>query len=291
MSAKRENQKNLEEKGWVIIKNVFTKAEVEELRNKVQLSDKQGYKKGDLLSNPNLENVVYDDRILKIISEVLGSKPIYFGDSSYQIASVVGRISSGFHKDNVDRDDQNGPDWKSPYTIVRVGIYLQDHARHSEGLILRTGSHKYTDLTKGKKINAPTEPGDIVIWYLTTSHSGNAKRIKLFNYPVLGFDDTHSFKSLLYFRIQRFAPFLIQKSEKDRMALFLTFGLNDKHLERYLTYMKTRRYAVEAWKDSKYSPELLNKIKDKNFTFINMNDVVKDIKLEEVKSEHVPTAY
>jgi hypothetical protein len=148
---------------------------------------------------------------------------------------------------------------------------------------LRTGSHKFTDLTKGKKVNAPTEPGDIVIWYLTTTHSGNAKRFKFFNSPVLAFDGTKSFRSMLYFRIQKYASFLLQKSEADRIALFLTYGIKDHHLDHYLKYLKTRKYAIKMWRNSPYSKELLDKVKGKKLTVLSMTEAVKDIKLEELK--------
>ena len=291
MDNLKEIKNKLENNGWAIVRNVFAKEEVHSLRNKVFLSEQQGYNKGDLLSNPNLGHVIYDERILKIVAEILGKEPVYFGDSGYQIASVLGRISSGFHKDCVDRDDQNGPDWKSPYTIIRIGLYLQDHANHSEGLILRTGSHKYIDLTKGEKVNADTKPGDIVIWYHTTSHSGNAKRIKLINYPVLGFDGTKSFSSMLYFRLQKYANFMIQKAEKDRMAIFMSFGINDHHLDRNIKYLKNRRYAVKNWQNSKYSPELLDRIKGKKLTVLSMYDVVKDVNLNEIGEANYALKY
>lgn len=67
-------------------------------------------------------------------------------------------------------------------------------------------------------MNAPTEPSDFVIWYHTTSHSGNDKRLNFFKNIVLAYDGTKSFNSLLGFRIERFANFLIEKAEKDRVA-------------------------------------------------------------------------
>ena len=48
-------------------------------------------------------------------------------------------VQRGFHKDNADRVDPNAPDWNGRYTVLRFGIYLQDHYRHTGGLTCGTG--------------------------------------------------------------------------------------------------------------------------------------------------------
>jgi hypothetical protein len=110
--------------GYLLIRDVFSKTEVEELRKHVIELFPNGC--GDILSKPFLREVLLDDRILDMAQKILGGKPVYFGDSS----CVKGKISYGWHKDNADRRDANAPDWQSKYTLIRFGLYLQDHSKH-----------------------------------------------------------------------------------------------------------------------------------------------------------------
>lgn len=277
LSGKRDT---LKKDGWVIIKNVFSAEEVAQMRQEMSKADKEQYGKGDLLSNPYLSHVVYDDRILKIVTEVLGQKPVYYGDSTFQIASSIGRISNGFHKDCADRLDATAPDWQSEYTIIRVGIYLQDHSKYSEGLVVRTGSHKYIELNKGKMVNVPSQPGDIIVWYLTTSHSGNARKAIWGDFPVLMGDmNVPAISRVLFFHLPKV---FIKSNPADRMAMFMSFGVNDNHLKRYIEYLKHRKYAVNIWKNSPYTAETLAKIKDKPLDVISMYETAQQINLDTI---------
>src|SRR5947209_3238764 len=114
------------ENGYALIRDVFSRDEIEELRKNVFASADH---KGDLMSNPLLRKVVLDDRVLSIARKILGGTPVYFTDST----CMLGDKSHGYHKDNADREDPNAPDWQSNYTIIRFGLYLQDHSRHSGG--------------------------------------------------------------------------------------------------------------------------------------------------------------
>ena len=53
----------------------------------------------------------------RIISEEI----VYFCDNSL----IIGNGSSGFHKDNVSRDNIDHPDWQSKYTIIRMVIFTR----------------------------------------------------------------------------------------------------------------------------------------------------------------------
>ena len=70
------------------------------------------YVTGDLLGKSLLAPknfFIFDERIIKIMKFFLqNSEIIYFGDSSVQF----GQGSRGFHKDNVDRLNPDGDDYK-----------------------------------------------------------------------------------------------------------------------------------------------------------------------------------
>ena len=140
---------SFEQDGFAVVRDVFTPQEVANMRHCIELQvdvdraegkfeqtffDAMGVKtgQGDLISKIHLREFLLDDRILAIARALLPAKPLtYFGESTYQLGSS-GRV---FHRDNVDRDKATGPDWDGPYPLLRMGIYLQDHRRHSGGMI------------------------------------------------------------------------------------------------------------------------------------------------------------
>ena len=270
MESKR--LENLKKDGWIVVKDFFDSEFCENLRKDCYQSTEAGLGGTDLLSNKYLNHLFLNEKLMALLTEILGEKPVYFGDSTYQIASVEGGIATGFHKDSVDRKNPNGIDWGNDYSLIRVGIYLQDHKDFSEGLVVRTNSHHTPDLKTGKKINVPSQKGDLIIWYLTTTHSGNAKRIKGTNEALLMKDNPAS--GLVNKVYDKILYKLLQPSQKDRVALFATFGKNDNHLERYLKYLKHRAYMVDIWKKTDYDSAILEAIKNQG-----------KLKVREMKSE------
>ncbi len=65
------------------------------------------------------------------------------------------------------------PDWKSPYTQLRFGIYCQDHVEHTGGLNLKIGSHDIPATSSGETLYVKTRPGDLAVWSMRITHSGN----------------------------------------------------------------------------------------------------------------------
>jgi hypothetical protein len=243
-----------EKDGYLVVKNVFSPSEIKKIRENAyqqyeidkkenldfqlpHLPTKAKYSKGDLLSKRLLRRVLLDDRILKIARAILGKDDlIYFGDSSYQIGTGL----RGFHRDNIDRNNLDGPDWKGTYTILRIGVYCQDHKNYSGGLKVKEGTHRNAD---GKAVFVDSEVGDVVLWSLKTMHSGNAVRLKLFpNYSI----NTSGKENLI--------PAFLKKDEQDeRISLFMTFALKSDHLERYLSeYTLKRKDTLEHLKASKF---------------------------------------
>ncbi len=220
--------------GYTVVRDVFDPKEVAEWRVRAGAAAEDARSRGcvlrpvqdkvlpvqDLLSLPELGSVVFDERILRIARTLLGQDEIvYFGDSGMQVGGYLG----SFHKDNTCRTDGKHEDWRSPYTLVRLGVYLQDHSRHSGGLKLRRGSHLFADVSSGRVVNVDSRIGDVVAWSLRITHSGHAIRVRGARWlalpPVL---ELHVPKRLV-------VPEACQ-----RIALFVTFGLSDAHLERYL---------------------------------------------------------
>ncbi|MBX7093164.1 MAG: hypothetical protein K1X56_00460 [Flavobacteriales bacterium] len=265
------DKSQLESKGWVWKTAVFSKEEIAQIRKWAEEAKKKN-PMGDLLQDDNLWKVLTDDRVLNLVKELVGPNPVYFGDSniSFDVSD------NGFHKDNVDRFNPTGGDWKGQYTIVRMGIYLQDHFEHSGGLTLRENSHTKPGNDHGKIINVRTKEGDLLAWYLTTTHSANAHVMKMA-------PNWH-----LHPRIARRIPgFLLQPKIRPRIALFFSFAANDEHLKRFITYLETREYAVNRWRNSYYAPEKIEAAKAKGLTILDMHEASKSMDLSKVSKEHV----
>ena len=126
------------EKGFLVVKQVFTADEANALRRKAYLQIEENERsnllvsrtagkpiRGELLSKRHLRELILDERIQSIAQELLGSVPIYFGDSNYQVGQV-GIGLRGWHKDNrKENRATHGPDWEGRYSLIRLGIYLQ----------------------------------------------------------------------------------------------------------------------------------------------------------------------
>lgn len=258
--------------GYCIVKNVFSLEEINEFRSlayqTLEKDKKEGrgsqevsriknvfYPKGDLMGKP-LKKVLFSDKILKIAETILGKKPTYFGDSTYQ----VGSGDRGFHRDNVDRLTKIGPDWEGEYDIIRVAIYMQDHDQYSGGLKVIEGSH----IGKGKKRKfIDSKAGDVVLWNLRVFHSGNGVRLRLLPNLVMGY------------RFENIMPkFLIKDSEQERISCFFSFSNEGRHLDRYINnYMKVK--LLDHFKEFS-NHESIPKLNKKNVKILNVKNFLEN---------------
>jgi Phytanoyl-CoA dioxygenase (PhyH) len=254
--------------GYAIKYNVFSKEEIVNMRERVkqQLEEDQKnnltftlqntsacYSRGDLLSKNHLNGILLDPRILQIAKDVLNTEHlVYFGDSTYQ----TGTGARGFHRDNVDRIFKSGPDWTPEYNLVRIGIYLQDHAKFSGGLKVKVGSHANRD---GKTIFINSNAGDVAVWSLKTLHSGNAVRLK--GLPGVSID--HSSIE------NRIPAFLKKEQQQERMSLFMTFGVPGPHVDRFIAeYMLKREDVLLNLKANVYSDDARKLLQSRNIELI-----------------------
>jgi hypothetical protein len=242
-------KEQLDNNGWVLCKNIFTKSEIDEFR-KSALESKSW--NGDLLSHKTLRKMMLNKKIVDIAKQSIDSNELlYFGDSTISINTQ----GIGQHKDSVDRKHPKGKDWEKGYSLIRIGIYLQDHKVNAGGLSLRHKSHVTSSLNHGKLINVPNEVGDVVVWKLTTTHSANANSFRFA--PKI---PAHAY-------LIRFLPnFLFRNVPVPRIAIFMTFGKDDYHFHKYIEYLKTREYMVKIWKNTSFSKEGIDEAKKMDVT-------------------------
>lgn len=250
----------LRERGYTVVRQCYDADEVRRLREIARetvaaaeregrlstLSGREGTIRGyagDLLSIASLRHVLLDQRLLGVVRTLLGGEPVYFGDSSFRIGKYGAR---GWHRDNVKRRRwRGGLDWRDPYPLLRLGLYLQDQARHSGGLALRPGSNRLGRLrpTLPKLVDA--QSGDLIVWTLRTVHSAEAVRLR--GLPGVP----------LHPRVQTLLPQRLRVDEgEERIVLFMTFACAGEQLDYYIDYLKSRDYMQEAWSASRFGPEV-----------------------------------
>jgi len=284
ISQASEAVKFFDEHGWVIFRNVFDAAEIRNFRRDVESVQQEPYP-GDLLSSRSLggSKFVLDKRIVHVAKCILRDTPFYFGDSSASMD--VGAM--GFHKDNPDREDQEAPDWQTPYSLVRIGVYLQDHTWYSGGLAVRDRSHLTVNRNKGRPLMIPTRSGDLVLWSLRTTHSGYATRLKVFPQVFVPIPFVKMLASFKLVKKYLFPVFFRPFESEKRLALFATFGVDDGHLARFIAYLRTRQYAVSKWQSTVYEKRLFDEAEAVGVKLISMRERVSDIDVSTLNKEHV----
>jgi Phytanoyl-CoA dioxygenase (PhyH) len=267
---------SFDREGYAIIRNVFAPEEIADIRTRVKLQveadqaegkfeqtffEAMGVKtgKGDLLSKVHLRDVLLDDRILGIARSLLPPEPlIYFGESTYQLGSS-GRA---FHRDNVDRTRAEGLDWDGPYPLLRMGIYLQDHRHHSGGLKVKAGSHLRDD---GPSVLVDSCVGDVVVWNMRTLHSGNAVRLRLMP-NFAGLPPSSHFRRLKFG--EDAVPLWMRRPlERERAALFMSFGVQSLHLDRYQSaFLRAHDAASDEKIKARFGDQVLSTLQRKQVT-------------------------
>ena len=191
---------------------------------------------GDLLAIRALERygyIFFNPELLDVLRGLLGSRDlVYFGDSSVQ----YGPAGRGFHKDNVDRYDGTKDDWKSDYGLIRCAFYLQDHVNHSGGLKVRLGSHNIPTHTKGRMADIASRYGDLVLWSMRLTHSGNNKKLR---FPP---------GAVLHPRLEMMLPSVLAAPEElRRISAFCAFGRPGSHADKYVDNLDVRANDYKAY--------------------------------------------
>ena len=248
------------ERGYTVVKRLFEPEEIETLRvqsaeamselERRGLSTRESgsegvgrYSRCDVLSIPELRHLILDRRLISVIGDLLGDRPTYFGESVLRIGKQGARA---WHRDNADRVKRfGGLDWQEPYRILRCGVYMQDQAKHSGGLAVRPHSNRPQRRIRSVPVFVEAQPGDLIVWDLRTVHSGEVVRCRL------------APKLPLHPWLQTRLPRVLQvPDERERIVVFMSFGLRGPHLDHYLEYLKTRPQNREIWETSRFGPEV-----------------------------------
>lgn len=165
--------------GVFIVRNALSQSEIAELRDVVRRHlSKRGrrFSLGRTQPNaaievPELAFIFAHPKILAIVKQVVGETGVVFTGH----CDIHMNMLSGWHKDSgetVPGGYFTGPYMTSPdCRVYKVAIYLQDTGRR-DGFTARLGSHRETDLSVGDKVNVQSRTGDIVVFDVRITHTG-----------------------------------------------------------------------------------------------------------------------
>ena len=264
--------------GYVILKSVFSKEHISEVRKKIiSLSSKNSIKfvsKFETILDEDLQKILLNEKLLKSIKEILAANSLlYYSDSNVVVRNNPYEDYDKYHHDA--RGEDVNISNEEEYPIIRLGVYFHDTKNFSGGLKIREKSHKhihfkfslwdylrkiklllfnkiynFNSLRLGRGLNIELEEGDIVIWNLRTHHAGMSRRLRLFPklclWPVFDKILPNSF----------FLPF---QYSNERVALFCSFAKNDLKNKNIIGYLKLKT-SNEKINQIKLNSELLNKL-------------------------------
>jgi len=195
---------------------------------------------GDILAVRELSKydyVFFKPELVSLAKHLLNTEElVYYGDSSTQFDAAA----RGFHKDHVERTNANTDDWVGDYGLIRCAFYCEDHSRHSGGLKVRISSQNVEscrdprDPSKishhaGKAVDVKSEYGDLIIWSMRLTHSGNYRKLKFLS------------RLCLHPRIESKLPnFLVVPEQMRRYFMSCAFARPGNHLQHYIKNMLRR---------------------------------------------------
>ena len=248
--------------------SIFSTQEIESLRAACAT-----YTAGDILSKSAFSFLPLDDRILMLVRAMIGDRIVYFGEST-ALYNAVAETPQYRHYHNDSRGDDF--DFSMDYSVIRVGIYLQDHARHSGGLKLRPGSHRKFCMEKNgfrsavkhllkrrrphdflvhHSLNVETTTGSILAWNMRIHHTGYARRLRRF--PNFA----------LHPHVENLLPDgVFMPEERERCVVFMTFGAPSGYLEMYIENRVNRQDMRNHWRNTHFTDEAVDLARRKGVT-------------------------
>ena len=251
----------LRTEGYCLIKNFFSKDEVNDLRSFVEMNREKDRDVYLSITDTQRGKCLLSNRYFDLLKNTLGDNLVYYLDSNLLVDNDKKTVGS-FHIDA--RNDDEDPS-STDYNVWRIGIYLQDHKNYSGGIKMISSSHKKLLLSSFKKflnvlikifkfkkkysiksffpsfkfINTPSEAGDIIIWNGRTHHSGRFQRLKFLKNLSL-----HPF-------FERLLPKFFFIEEKERLVIFQNWCTEHISSKNYIEYRFSETKSSNYWRNNK----------------------------------------
>jgi len=179
LEAGADMRQALDEDGIFVVRNVLCQNEIAQLRSiLLRHLPQHGLRFSLGKTQPNAAEMVPDlsfvfshPEILRVVKQVLGENEVVFTGH----CDIHMNMLSGWHKDS--GETVPGGYFTGPYMtsrecrVYKVAIYLQDTGRR-DGFTARLGSHRETDLAVGEEVRVQSRIGDIVVFDVRITHTG-----------------------------------------------------------------------------------------------------------------------
>ena len=169
--------------GYKIVSGVFSSEEIDTMRSLATsyFQDGNGFQnaggraKPDWISEESLyslRELVFSKNLESHVESLLGEPVEFIGHNDLHVNRTV-----GWHKDRLNNDARKF-EINSPWEVVngetmkifKVNIYLQDHSKNDDGLIVRQGNHLHENMDTGAMRILRPSLGDIVVFDQRINH-------------------------------------------------------------------------------------------------------------------------
>ena len=256
---------HLKKNGYVLIKNFFDKDDIKEIKD---ISEKLHSK--NIKSVPNLHNfnfswkLLVNQKLMKFLKEFYNPDKVYYLYNSHSVKQKNDEpVDPNWHRDNAHRIFGKGDDWNNGYNVLRVGIYLNEKDKDTNGIRLIKKSHV----------------GGKFICFLLRTLRSKFKRLyfnRLFRYffdKIVGTTVYPKFGDCLFFYANIYHAAFRDKSVGYRKAIFLSYGTKNIHSENFLNY-----YIFHHKINHRFDKEKNNF--DEFIKLINQNDLYSNLPSE-----------
>lgn len=271
--------------GYLVIPNFFSQKNTEQFRAGCYraLNDQKYY--CDTLGIPEFDKFSLSKKMLSVVRQILQTDDIQYPWLSQTRAddTIKGMHFRGWHVDSIP----DNFDYSVDYPVINTGIYLQDHSKHSNGLKVWPGSHRFpcysfksfkdyflsmlADIKNGRfktlfekikpsrSINIASGPCDLIIWSMRLHHSGYAVRLKFL--PSLSLPPL----------MENWIPHFLRLPEgESRCVVISAFARSGALFEKYLERQKTKKSRMNYYLNSPVSnQEIVEIAKNTNVTLRN----------------------
>ena|SRR3990167_11455481 len=193
--------------GYIVARKILSQDEVNNLRTCLchasGLDDSSyptSWLKADISRCPDFYWLIKHRKILAVLREIYQTQPRWAVHSDLHVNLRPGQSQEyNWHRDNVYRKFGVGPDWSEDYMVTRVGIYLQASNQNRSPLCIKPGSHTNEEALKVDTFEPI--PGDVVFFDCRAEHSAISPRSsKMALFLSYGMDNIHTARHAGYYR-------------------------------------------------------------------------------------------
>lgn len=255
----------LNEKGYVLVKNLFSDQESQKVKNIIRdyfnvnkKDDNTGVLPDAFYYLPKLSDIFQKKELVEIIQAICDNDAHYTHHSDIHFNKTAGfhrdsiynkrNYMYAFSKKNVFKDQD--------YAIYKIAWYFQDYSstKNNDGLTVIPFSHIDENAVPENEIKLETKPNDIIIFDTRILHKGIASITE-------------------------------KKQSVDRLSMFFTFGKNTQATLEFSEGTIWRQNRQLKRKIYELPHFLEKKLKDANLSIINYKKKPKPTFLDFYKAE------